>query len=138
MNWKKKKKINKNYKKILFKKNKNKKINNLKKNYKNNIYKKNKIYKKISRLSSDLLIKKKKTRINTPIYQTLFKTHRPKSKSINFNLYNNNNEKKINNFYKVYSKEEIKKLKQKNEFEEFINFNNENINSNFKNFFKKK
>ena len=96
------------------------------------------MYKKISRLNSDLFLNEEKFRINKPIYQSLFKSHRPKSKSINFNFnFYHNNEKKFNNFYKIYSKEEIKKLKSKKEFEEFINFNNEKNNSNFKNYFKK-
>ena len=83
------------------------------------------MYKKISRLNSDLLLNEEKFRINKPIYQSLFKSHRAKSKSINFNFnfFNNNNEKKNNHFYKVYSKDEIKKIKEKNEFEKFANFN---------------
>ena len=95
------------------------------------------MYKKISRLNSDLFLNEEKFRINKPIYQSLFKSHRPKSNSINFNFnfFNNNNEKKNNHFYKVYSKDEIKKIKEKNEFEKFANFNIEKNDSNFNNFF---
>ena len=61
------------------------------------------MYKKISRLNSDLFLNEEKFRINKPIYQSLFKSHRPKSKSINFN-FNFFNKKKIIIFIRFIQK----------------------------------